>query len=223
VCHIQTAVGRDELPALHRIGPARKAFDTIAARVQEIQGELPAEWTEQMASAEIRELQKREIASPDPVAYVAAPEQATGGQSPAGALFSWLTVLFLFTDAALTMYLSGNRNRIWTYVDGGVYLALIVSSIAAIIQIRGRSDLLPLRATLVGAVIFAGLILYAGQLAPAFMMGFTAARNPKKAITIPADRRGSKAVEQVSTVGDILVGGALAGVLVAKRRRFRSS
>jgi hypothetical protein len=121
------------------------------------------------------------------------------------------------------MYLSGNRNRIWTYVDGGVYLALIVSSIAAIIQIRGRSDLLPLRATLVGAVIFAGLILYAGQLAPAFMMGFTAARNPKKAITIPADRRGSKAVEQVSTVGDILVGGALAGVLVAKRRRFRSS
>jgi hypothetical protein len=208
-CHIVTAVGLDELPALHRIDAAKKAFALIAERVREVQGELPGDWEMQMGG----------VASAPAVAV--EPDNPAPAK-PANVIFSWLTVAFLFADAVLTLSLQGHPVRAWSLVDRGVYLALIVCAVAAIVQIRRRAAT-ALRATVIATVVFAGLVLYAQVMVPAFVGAFSAARSGNASRAIADSTRVPKVVENVSITGDILMGGILAAVLLSTRPKGGSA
>ena len=162
-CRIQTAVSRQELPSLYRMGRARKALAILEQRIGEVQGTLVENWMESLPGF----FASSSAASPEP-APLATSEKAVSPRPRATAAELALYASLLAGGGWLFHWPMGT---LWT-----VTLAL-ETLLGVGVLIDGRLHRRAKSASVVAglAMVLAGLVAYTDNVVGAFRQ---AAANP---------------------------------------------
>jgi hypothetical protein len=162
-CHLQTAVGGYELPGLYRVRAAQRVLQTLEARISEVQGVLPEDWTE----ASIVDV-------PTPI-VAGAP--AAEDPTRASIIVAVLACLALLIDALCSWYVRSPNLSRWVHTLGAfLTLVAVVIPIVSMAVSRRQRELRPLRVLFIVAVFAVGFANYGNMILTAMLAAFQAAR-----------------------------------------------
>jgi hypothetical protein len=161
-CQLQTAVGAYSLPGLFRIRAAQGVLRTLEARISEVQGAMPEDWTAD-ESADV---------TPEVVAEAPAPSA-----SRASTIVAVLACLTLLVDALSSWYIrKPNLSRAFHTLNVFITVIAVVLPIVAIVVSRRDRLLRPLRFLFMIAVFAVGFANYGSVVVTVMVNTFQAAR-----------------------------------------------
>jgi hypothetical protein len=161
-CQLQTAVGAYSLPGLYRIGAARHVLQTLEARISEVQGVLPEDWT----ANESADVTPREV-----------DETPSHSATRASTIVAVLASLTLFIDALSSWYIrTPNVSRGFRTLNVFITLIAVVLPIIAIGVSRRDRLFRPVRILFMVAVFAVGFANYGSTVVTVLVTAFQAAR-----------------------------------------------
>jgi hypothetical protein len=161
-CQLQTAVGAYSLPGLYRMRAAQGVLRTLEARIFEVQGVLPEDWTADDSVA----------ASPH-----VAEETPTTSTTRSATMVAVLACLTLFIDALSSWHARApNVPRSFRTLNVFITLIAVVLPVIAIVFTRRDRLLRPLRILFMVAVFAVGFANYGSILVTTMLAAFQAAR-----------------------------------------------
>jgi hypothetical protein len=161
-CQLQTAVGAYSLPGLYRMRAAQGVLRTLEARIFEVQGVLPEDWTADDTVAD----------SPH-----VAEETPNTGATRTATLVAVLACLTLFIDALSSWHARAPLvSRSFRTLNVFITLIAVVLPVIAIVFTRRDRLLRPLRILFMVAVFAVGFANYGSMLVTAMLAAFQAAR-----------------------------------------------
>jgi hypothetical protein len=161
-CHLQTAVGTYSLPGLYRLRAAQGVLRTLEARISEVQGALPEDWT------------ANESADAIPEVAAEVPASSASRASTIIAVFACLTLLL---DALSSWYIrTPNVSKGFRVLNVLITLIAIVFPIIAIGVSRRDRLFRPLRILFMIAVFAVGFANYGTTVVTVLVTAFQAAR-----------------------------------------------
>jgi hypothetical protein len=147
-CHVQTAVSREEIPALVRVRDGRRAVEILSGKIAETQGALPDGWT-------------LEEAAPAPVPATPGNETLPAS-AHIGMGLALASFLLLLGDAVFTYFYAHNlMNRAWQ--AAGMILIVVEAAVMvfSLVFLRGGKVLRTVRNLVIAGIVFAGGTYYA--------------------------------------------------------------
>jgi hypothetical protein len=159
---LQTAVGAYPLPGLYRMRAAQRVLRILEARISEVQGALPEEWT----ADDSAEVTPRVV---DDTTSTSATRAAT--------IIAMLACLTLFIDALSSWHARApNVSKSFRVLNTLITLIAIVLPIVAIAVTRRDRLFRPLRILFMVAVFAVGFANYGSTVATVIVTAFQAAR-----------------------------------------------
>lgn len=156
-CHLQTAVDSYELPGLYRLWAARRVLQTLEARIAEIQGVLPNDWTAD-DSVHDAPIQMR-IEVPEPVA----------GRLPPFLLPALACLAFLIDALISWLIRDPNTPRVLRTLSAIVTLVAVVLPIVALVVTRHDKRFQHIRILFLVAVFAVGVTNYGATVITSFL------------------------------------------------------
>jgi hypothetical protein len=161
-CQLQTAVGGYDLPGLYRVRAARRVLQTLEARISEVQGVLPEDWTEDPS-----------VDVPPVAAEAPSPE----APSRTSIIVAVLACLALLLDALASWYVRSPNLPRWVHT-----LSVFLTLVAVVLPVmsmgvsRRHRELRPLRFLFIVAIFAVGFANYGNMLVTAMLAAIQAAR-----------------------------------------------
>jgi hypothetical protein len=161
-CQLQTAVGAYSLPGLYRMGSAQHVLRILEARIAEVQGALPEDWT----ADDRAEVTPR-------VADETSPATATRTAT----MVAVLACLTLFIDALSSWHARApNVSKGFRVLNTLITLIAIVLPVIAVAVTRRDRFFRPLRILFMVAVFTVGFANYGSVVVTVMVATFQAAR-----------------------------------------------
>lgn len=161
-CQLQTAVGAYALPGLYRLRPAQRVLQTLEARISEVQGILPEDWTADDL--------------PDVTPHALDETPATSATRTA-MMIAVAACLMLLIDALSSWHARApSVSKGFRIVNVLITLIAIVLPIVAIAVSRRDQLFRPLRILFIVAVFAVGFANYGSAVVTVVLAAFQAAR-----------------------------------------------
>jgi hypothetical protein len=162
-CQLQTAVGAYSLPGLYRIDAAKRVLRTLEARISEVQGALPEDWTADE--------------SPDDVTLHVAAQTPSNSATRAATIVAMLACLALFIDALSSWHVRRpNVSQAFRTLNVFITLIAVVLPIVAMVFTRRDRLFRPLRILFMIAVVIVGFVNYGSVVVTVMVTAFQTAR-----------------------------------------------
>jgi hypothetical protein len=206
-CHVQTAVSREEIPALVRLRHARRAVEILSAKVAEAQGALPDNWALEDSETSL---------APVPAAPLS-------DSSPAAAhIGMWLalaTFLLLLGDAVFTYFYAHNLlNQAWQTTGAVLIVVEAAVMVFSLVFLRGPKVLRTVRNLVIAGIVFAGGTYYIGYNASIVIQALQ--QNHTIRTGNPRSFPVMSWIDAVNEVGNTALGAAGLAAWVSGRRKM---
>jgi hypothetical protein len=161
-CQLQTAVGAYSLPGLYRMPAAQRVLKTLEARISEVQGALPEDWT---------------VDDSVDVTSRLVDETPSASATRTATIVAVLACLMLFIDALSSWYVRASSvSRAFHTLNVFITLVAVVLPVIAIVFTRGDRLFRPLRILFMVAVFAVGFANYGTTVVTVLVTAFQAAR-----------------------------------------------
>lgn len=161
-CQLQTAVGTYPLPGLFRMRAAQRVLQALEARISEVQGALPEDWTADE--------------SPGVTPHVVEETLPTSASRTA-TILAVLACLMLFIDALSSWHVRApNISKGFRTLNVLITLIAVVLPVIAIVASRRDRLFRPLRTLFMVAVFAVGFANYGSVVVTLMVTTFQAAR-----------------------------------------------